>query len=289
MKRFLSLMIIAMLLVGCLSTAAFAEGERTATISFTIGGAEFSSFGGTISVSAPATITGIGGGVVGGPTGRVAFANMASNVSGVSVTVNVSVPANYCGSISASFSQEEAKQMQFDENGVFTGSYNNVSLSGGGSTTFAHAYGEWTETPGANCVTAGTKTATCSICGHVATEAGPVGDHVYKTVWAFDADNHWHECEYCNAVADTEAHTWGNWVTDKEPTYTEVGQQHCDCTKCGATKTEEIPKKVKPVNPDLPVPPMGDVTPYGMYNAMVATLIVMFGVAMLVIKRKSVK
>lgn len=288
MKRILSLMIVAMLLVGCLSTMAFAEGgERTGTISLTIGGNEFSSFGGTISVSSPAKITGISGGAVGGPSGKVGFATMGANVSGVSVTVSVSVPANYCGTVSASFSQDEGKQAQFNGDGSLAG-YIDVSLSGAGSTTFAHSYGEWTETKGADCVTAGTKTATCSICGDVADETGPYGDHVYEDKWSFDDTYHYHVCKHHpNVAVDHEAHIWGDLIVDVPAAVGKNGEGHYECTKCDAVQNETL--SALP-NPPPVVPPMGDITPYGTYNAIVIMIAVfaLCGTA-LIGKRKAAK
>ena len=55
-------------------------------------------------------------------------------------------------------------------------------------------------------------------------------------------------CSVCKAVITAQekipaiGHTDGEWITDKEPTYTETGSKHLVCATCGATvKTESIP------------------------------------------------
>ncbi len=55
-------------------------------------------------------------------------------------------------------------------------------------------------------------------------------------------------CTVCKAVTKAQqtvaatGHTNGEWITDKEPTYTAAGSRHLVCATCGATiKTETIP------------------------------------------------
>ena len=76
-----------------------------------------------------------------------------------------------------------------------------------------------------------------------------VHNHVVDdTVWFFDETSHWNICEYGEKVNEA-AHTF-RWVTDKEPTATEAGSRHEECTVCGyvgatetiaATGTEDTP------------------------------------------------
>ena len=67
--------------------------------------------------------------------------------------------------------------------------------------------------------------------------------HAYGTEWKSDATNHWHECTADDgAKNDVAAHTAGGWITDKEATETEKGQQHRECTVCGyVMETKETP------------------------------------------------
>ena len=281
MKRIISLMLVAMLLMGCLSIVAFADGDvRTGTIYVTVSGNEFSSFGGRITLD-NGTITGISG-VTGSTSGKVGYANVENkNVGSVTITVSVSVPANFCGTVNASFSQEEGKQVQFNEDGTVAG-YINVSLSGSGSTTFDHNWGNEVVKPGDDCQTAGTVTKTCTICGAKDTATGPVGDHAWKTEWSKDNHNHWHECAVCGTHKDEDKHTFGAGKDTGKRTDDGYEVWGKSCTVC-AKYLEYL------VHPD--VPPTGDITPYGTYNAVlfIAAVFTLCCTTGMIFKRKFIK
>lgn len=75
-----------------------------------------------------------------------------------------------------------------------------------------HNWDEGTVTKTATCTETGEKTYTCSRCGDAYTEIIPMAAHTLQ------------------------------WVTDKEPTATEEGSRHEECTVCGWDgKTETIP------------------------------------------------
>ena len=52
--------------------------------------------------------------------------------------------------------------------------------------------------------------------------------HVYKP--SFDEDGHFMKCE-CGNITDRTPHTL-DWVIDKEPTFTEPGYKHQECSTC---------------------------------------------------------
>ena len=61
-----------------------------------------------------------------------------------------------------------------------------------------------------------------------------------NTGWYFDDSNHWNTCA-CGAKLNEAAHTF-EWVIDKQPTETEAGSKHEECTVCGYAKAAvEIP------------------------------------------------
>ena len=67
---------------------------------------------------------------------------------------------------------------------------------------------------------------------------------VYSESWIWDNKldpyHHWHECE-CGNKKDVGDHTF-EYVIDKEPTETQPGYKHNECTVCGYKKvTIEIP------------------------------------------------
>ena len=61
-----------------------------------------------------------------------------------------------------------------------------------------------------------------------------------NTGWYSDDSNHWNTCA-CGAKLNEAAHTF-EWVIDKQPTETEAGSKHEECTVCGYAKAAvEIP------------------------------------------------
>lgn len=80
----------------------------------------------------------------------------------------------------------------------------------------AHVWGEWTVTKEATCTEDGSKTRSCTSCGHPETEAIPA-----------------------------PGHDWGDWEVTKPSTETEDGSQIRTCKRCGETETEIISKWLK--------------------------------------------
>jgi len=64
--------------------------------------------------------------------------------------------------------------------------------------------------------------------------------HVFSIEWIQDADNHWRECVKCENKTDVSAHSFGDWVTTKEPTETEEGEKARTCSACGHEETDKI-------------------------------------------------
>ena len=79
-----------------------------------------------------------------------------------------------------------------------------------------HVWGDWTVTKEATCTEDGSKTRSCTSCGHQETEVIPA-----------------------------LGHAWGNWVVTKEPTETEEGSQTRTCSRCGAEETQFIARLEK--------------------------------------------
>ena len=55
---------------------------------------------------------------------------------------------------------------------------------------------------------------------------------------------HYHKCRWCGIVMDEEAHTFGEWIIDKDATEHEAGLKHAVCTElgCGYVKEAWIPE-----------------------------------------------
>ena len=91
----------------------------------------------------------------------------------------------------------------------------------------------------------------CDRCGKLFSDADgkteitdvttPMIEHKFSTEWTYNETSHWHECEYGCGTKDAEASHSLTTVTDKQPTCTEKGSKHQECT-CGyKTAAEEIP------------------------------------------------
>lgn len=68
--------------------------------------------------------------------------------------------------------------------------------------------------------------------------------HEAKTEWTSDEANHWHECatEGHTDKLDEAAHAWDAGKVAADPTETANGVKTYECTVCGKTKTESMPK-----------------------------------------------
>ena len=84
------------------------------------------------------------------------------------------------------------------------------------------------------------------------------GQHEYGDAWInLDPYLHWRECA-CGAKTDMTEHTF-TWIVDKEPTPTETGLKHEECTECGfkraaVTTYYEDPNSSVPADPDPSAP-----------------------------------
>ncbi len=103
----------------------------------------------------------------------------------------------------------------------------------------AHIYGEWEVTEEASCTKKGTKARVCGICSYKDEKEIAEKGHNYQTVWNFNSENHWKECE-CGEKAEMAEHSFGNWFVDKEADCTGAGIRSKICKGCGYTVTEKI-------------------------------------------------
>ena len=64
--------------------------------------------------------------------------------------------------------------------------------------------------------------------------------HSWADDWSRDENNHWHACSGCDEKKDEAPHNWDNGKVTTKATCTTAGVKTYTCSKCGATKTEEI-------------------------------------------------
>lgn len=86
--------------------------------------------------------------------------------------------------------------------------------------------------------------AVCTVSSAIGLSACAKHEHDFSGEWEKDAANHWHEClgEDCAEVADSAAHTYGNWTVTTTATEERDGERKRECTVCGYEQTETISK-----------------------------------------------
>ena len=132
------------------------------------------------------------------------------------------------------------------------------------------ATGHWHRCADANCTeklnfaahTGGTATCTakkkCEICNQSYGKLNP-SNHTALSDWASDETDHWKDCADCNATGiDNAAHTYGDWIIDKEPTATEAGLKHRTCSDCHYKEMATIPSVPCTHERSTPWEPAGD-------------------------------
>lgn len=290
MKKFVSFMLTALLVLSCMTGAAFAaEPGDEVTIEFsTVGNPGFAAMGAKINYDAAALeLVSIEAGALcekGTFSGVAATAKVGffagSNVTGDGVlfvaTFKVkadAAPGTYkvtAALDTASTANAEGKPVSFE----ITGGEIVVE-----EPVCEHVWGEWEVVTAATCEEDGEEKRECTICGEVETRVIAATGHEHGEEWAYDDDSHWHECE-CGDIADKAAHEV-EWVIVKNPTHNEDGLKQEQCKVCDWTGAEEA----IPADPDLDdVPGTGDMTM--VFVASFAVVMGMAAVAVYVFKRK---
>lgn len=117
--------------------------------------------------------------------------------------------------------------------------------------TGEHTCGEWEVVTPATCGDAGLEKTTCTVCGHEETREIPAtGEHAWDAgvvttePTCTEKGVKTYTCTVCGETKTEEiemiAHSYGNWVTTKEPTCA-VGEEQRTCSVCGHVETREIP------------------------------------------------
>ena len=128
-----------------------------------------------------------------------------------------------------------------------TNHWHECTVCGDRKDQAAHEWDEGVVTKQPTCTEEGVKTYTCE-CGATRTEAIAASGHTPETAWTTDETNHWHVCSVCGAIDEDSksAHTYGEWVTEEEPTATDEGLKVQICSVCGHRHEETIPATGQP-------------------------------------------
>ena len=282
MKRFVSLMLVAILIVASMSMAVFAaEAGQTVNVTVTVKG-DLSSYKVVISDTSVLDVTSVSvsGGVWNEAKGIVAWAS-ATNVTNPTFTATVKIADNAKpGTYNLDLSVVGAKTNV--EDGIV-----DVSASAYGSVTIEcdHNYvGEVTKE--ATCEEDGVMTYTCSKCGDSYTEVIPAHGHDYSAGYKYDEDGHWHECANCGFVTEKDAH-----VFNKNNKCGICGYQKDVPTEKPTEKPTQKPTEKptqKPSGEKDDVPATGDITGTVYMTGIVVLALIACAVAF-VIKRRNVR
>ena len=123
-------------------------------------------------------------------------------------------------------------------------------------TVVGHNYGDWVTTKAASCTEAGSKKATCTVCGNTTTEVIPAAGHTWNREYSTDTPatcitegSESIHCSVCDAVDETTVraipkadHSFGEWKVVQEATENKEGLKERACTVCGKEETEVIEK-----------------------------------------------
>lgn len=107
-----------------------------------------------------------------------------------------------------------------------------------------HTYGEWVTVKAPTETEKGKKQKKCTVCEYAVEEDIPAleHEHTFATEWSKDETSHWHAatCEHTDEKKDFAAHTFGEWVTVKEPTEDEDGVKQRECSVCRYAEEDYI-------------------------------------------------
>lgn len=337
MKKLFSILLVAMLIVTSLATVAFAAGSATVsansvnakagdevTISFTLSGDKFASYGMQITADANLTLTGIQQ----GPASNGAFVGNAKNgVVGFGATYNCDPGVIFTATFKVSANAKPGKypvnvimdfvadEKQDDLSVGVAGGYVIITCDhswgkwvtvteptctedGKAERTCAncsdvetkvlpatdHSWGNWTTVTKPTCTKEGKAERTCANCKDVESKVLPATDHDISTKWSHDDDNHWHTCANGCGEFFDLDEHDLEWIVTKNPTHIHTGLKHQECKVCDY-KGADVDI---PADPNLDdVPGTGDITP--MVNFTVVAILSMLAAVAYLIKRKFAK
>ena len=84
----------------------------------------------------------------------------------------------------------------------------------------------------------------CSRCDYTTYKEIAKKSHDYKVEWSHDENNHYHECNNCDATSDVTNHTF-TWIIDNDSTCTEIGLKHEQCSICHYIRNENTIVELK--------------------------------------------
>lgn len=243
MKKILSLILVAMLLVSSLATVAFAaestkidaqdktvEAGDEFTIVVSMTPAVINAFEIEMEVDPELTLTGVEyAGLKGGFDStknydKVIFWSSDNQTAENLFTLKVKIaedakPGEYYINLSGFVSNNDV-----DLDSTFGKAVITIEEP---ETEHTHTWGEWKVTTTATCMVEGVETRTCA-CGESETRKTGYGAHKPGAEWVGDGTNHWHICTVCDEPVEVAAHVHGEWKIEDDKIHSEI------CSICGA-------------------------------------------------------
>ena len=111
-----------------------------------------------------------------------------------------------------------------------------------------HTFTNWTTSVEPTATSDGLKYRDCEVCSYHQEESIPASGeehtHTFSSTWSYDDNEHWHAstCGH-NVRSSVATHTFDSWIIDKDPTTTEEGSKHRNCTVCPYQQIETIPSE----------------------------------------------
>jgi len=261
MKKVLTLLLVAVMLVTCMAVTAFAaEAGDTIEIAFTASNPGAAVFGAQINYDSTAlelvsisagdlTSNGMFSGTA--STGKVAYLGMSNITGSGSVFV---AQFKVLDAAEAGKTYQITATVDTTTTADANGDLVSFSITGGSITidklVCEHVWDEGKVTKDATCIEDGVKTYTCTVagCGETKTEAIPAIGHSFgewkqtKAATCTEKGEETRECacgeKETREVAAT-GHKFGEWKVTKAATCTEKGEETRECA-CGEKETREI-------------------------------------------------
>jgi len=261
MKKVLTLLLVAVMLVTCMAVTAFAaEAGDTIEIAFTASNPGAAVFGAQINYDSTAlelvsisagdlTSNGMFSGTA--STGKVAYLGMSNITGSGSVFV---AQFKVLDAAEAGKTYQITATVDTTTTADANGDLVSFSITGGSITidklVCEHVWDEGKVTKDATCIEDGVKTYTCTVagCGETKTEAIPAIGHSFgewkqtKAATCTEKGEETRECacgeKETREIAAT-GHKFGEWKVTKAATCTEKGEETRECA-CGEKETREI-------------------------------------------------
>lgn len=310
MKRFISALLVALLLVSSFATVAFAangvtisaddvtaEGGDTIKIPFIISGVDFAGYEMNITADEGITVEGVAFNLIADSffNEKTLFVNgtKATNIAaeGTLITVTVKVADDIAaGTYNVGLdvgmiwnADREILDVTVDPCVItIEAEETEAPTEEPTDPPHVHAFGEWVTVKAPTCIEKGLAERTCE-CGEKETKELDYAPHIFSKDWTANETHHYHLCTVCKeAIADKDVHHFVDYKITVAPTETTSGKQVGHCRECNYEDVIILPA----LDPGEGPEPTGDISVV-VNTGLTVLVITLCSVAAIVIKRKT--